>query len=139
MKIESNQHAGEGIKSVQSMHEKLDRLMAKHKPSKRDQVHQVFRDLYPRLEVYIAMDKPLKEVLAAFNELSKSKVCTRTFNDMLAQERARRDDIDDPACCAACGQPLKVFRQAAEGVAGQSATSAIDPPSAEQEGIACSL
>ena len=37
-----------------------------------------------------ASGKLLKDILAAFNELAQAKVCARTFNDMLEQERARR-------------------------------------------------
>ncbi|MEC3887141.1 hypothetical protein [Xanthomonas campestris] len=97
-------------KAMLALQEKLDRLLAKAKPAKRELTQQYFRDLYPRLEVHLASGKLLKDVLAAFNELTQAKVCARTFNEMLDQERARRDDAGNPVCCAACGQPLKAFR-----------------------------
>ncbi|CAN4280804.1 hypothetical protein LJR125_003712 [Pseudoxanthomonas sp. LjRoot125] len=94
-------------KVLQALHEKLDRLMAKAKPTKREMTLQQFRDLYPRLESYLASGKLLKDVLVAFNELTQAKVCARKFNDMLDHERARRDAAGNPICCTACGQPLK--------------------------------
>ena len=93
--------------NTQALFDKLDRLIAKNKPSKRDQIRHVFRDLYPRLEAHVAMGKPLKDVLAAFNELTQAKVCTRTFNEMFDEERARRDQQGNPVCCDACGHPLQ--------------------------------
>lgn len=92
---------------TQALHEKLDRLLARAKPTKRELIQQHFRDLYPRLEAHLASGRPLKDVLTAFNELVQAKVCARTFNDMFEQERARRDDDGNPACCVACGQRLK--------------------------------
>ena len=68
---------------------KFDRLMAKSKPSKREQTKKIFRDLYPALREHIAHGKPLKEVLTAFNTLNRSSLCLRTFNDMLAKEHER--------------------------------------------------
>jgi hypothetical protein len=96
---------------VQALHDKLDRLLAKAKPNKRELTLQVFRDLYPKLEAHLASGKLLKDVVAAFNELAQAKVCARTFNDMLDQERARRDDAGNPVCCVACGAPLKLVQE----------------------------
>lgn len=93
-----------------ALQEKLDRLLAQAKPSKRDVIQQQFRDVYPTLETHLA-NKPLKEVLSAFNTLIKAKVCIRTFNEMLFKERARRDEDGNPICCDACGQvrPLRTL------------------------------
>ncbi len=91
------------------LQEKLDRLLAKAKPNKREQVLMYFRDLYPKLEEHIALGKPLKDVLAAFNSLTQSNVCLRTFNEMLAKERNHRGEAGGPACCHTCGQPLKAM------------------------------
>jgi hypothetical protein len=96
-------------KAAIALQEKLDRILAKTKPNKREQVSMYFRDLYPKLEEHIALGKSLKDVLAAFNSLTQSNVCLRTFNDMLAKERDHRGDVGDPACCHACGQPLKAM------------------------------
>ena len=93
-------------KGLQALHEKMDRLMAKNKPSKREQVRQVFRDLYPKLETYVAQGNALKDVLATFNEVTQAKVCARTFNDMFEEERALRDRNDDPVRCNFCGHAL---------------------------------
>jgi hypothetical protein len=90
-----------------SLQEKLDRLLAKAMPSKRDLIQQTFRSLYPRLEAYLAQGKPLKEVLAAFNKLAESNVCQRTFREMLDKERERRDQDGNPVCCQSCNQPLQ--------------------------------
>jgi len=89
------------------LQDKLDRILAKAKPSKREQIQKAFLDLYPKLEEHIALGKPLKEVLAAFNALIQSNVCVRKFNEMLASERNRRNKDGNPACCHACGQVLK--------------------------------
>lgn len=97
----------------QALFDKLDRLLAKAKPSKRELIQKCFRDLYPRLEAHLANGIPLKEVLAAFNQLAQAKVCARTFNDMLEQERALRDRNGNPVCCATCGS-LLVPRAATE-------------------------
>ncbi|HKR77114.1 MAG TPA: hypothetical protein VJR95_10630 [Rhodanobacter sp.] len=94
-------------KATLALQDKLDRLLAKAKPSKRELTQQYFRDLYPKLEAHLASGKLLKDVLAAFNELVQAKVCARTFNEMLEQERARRDQAGNPICCAACGRPMK--------------------------------
>lgn len=98
-------------KAMLALQDKLDRLLAKTKPTKRDLTLQYFRDLYPKLEVHLASGKLLKDVVAAFNELAQAKVCARTFNDMLDQERARRDDAGNPVCCVACGVPLKLVQE----------------------------
>ena len=92
--------------STQAMLDKLDRLLAKAKPSKRELTQQHFRNLYPKLEVYLSKGTPLKDVLVAFNELAQAKVCARTFNDMFEQERARRDHDSNAVCCSACGSRL---------------------------------
>lgn len=91
---------------VQALQDKLDRLLAKAKPSKRELTQQYFRDLYPKLEAHLASGKLLKDILAAFNELVQAKVCARKFNEMLEQERARRDASGEPVCCVACGHRL---------------------------------
>ena len=96
-------------KAAIALQEKLDRLLAKAKPNKREQVWMYFRDLYPKLEEHIALGKPLKDVVAAFNSLTQSNVCLRTFNEMLAKERNHRGEVGDPACCHACGRPLKAM------------------------------
>lgn len=94
-------------KAVTALHDKLDRLLSKAKPGKREQVQRYVRDLYPKLKEHIALGKSLKEVLAAFNALTQSNVCLRTFNEMLSKERERRDKDGNPDCCHACGQSLK--------------------------------
>ncbi len=98
-------------KSMQMLHEKLDRLLAKAKPTKRELTQQYFRDLYPKLEAHLASGKLLKDILAAFNELVQAKVCARTFNEMLEQERARRDATGKPVCCVSCGHRLNSAQQ----------------------------
>ena len=110
-------------KAMLTLQDKLDRLLAKAKPKKRDITQQHFRDLYPKLEAHLASGKLLKDVLSAFNGLVQAKVCTRTFNEMLAQERARRDDAGNSVCCFACGHPL--HRAQADR------TSAVLPPTHE--------
>jgi hypothetical protein len=90
-----------------SLQEKLDRLLAKATPSKRDLIQQMFLSLYPRLEAYLVQGKPLKEVLSAFNKLAESNVCQRTFREMLDRERDRRDQDGNPVCCQSCNQPLQ--------------------------------
>lgn len=90
-----------------SLQEKLDRLLAKATPSKRDLIQQVFLSLYPKLETYLAQGKSLKEVLAAFNKLAESNVCQRTFREMLDKERECRDQDGNPICCQSCHQPLQ--------------------------------
>ena len=109
-------------KGLQSLHEKMDRLMAKNKPSKREQDRQVFRDMYPKLEFYLAQERPLKDVLAAFNELAKSKVCARTFNDMFEEERALRDRNGDPVRCNLCGHALHSGGSEAASLPGSPST-----------------
>ena len=98
-------------KATLALQDKLDRLLAKAKPSKRELTQQYFRDLYPKLEAHLASGKLLKDILAAFNELVQAKVCARTFNEMLEQERARRDEAGNPICCVACGQPVNSAQQ----------------------------
>ncbi len=98
-------------KATLALQDKLDRLLAKAKPTKRELTQQYFRDLYPKLEAHLASGKLLKDILAAFNELVQAKVCARTFNEMLEQERARRDDAGNAVCCVACGHPLKLAQQ----------------------------
>ena len=94
-------------KAAALLQDKLDRLLAKAKPSKRDMTQQNFRNLYPKLEEHLTQGKPLKDVLAAFNTLTQANVCLRTFKEMLASERDRRDNSGDPVCCHTCGQSLK--------------------------------
>lgn len=115
MTLDNKNPAAEGRRDGQTcaensanraLSDKLDRLLAKAKPSKRELIQQRFRDLYPRLEVHLSKGVPLKDVLAAFNELTQAKVCARTFNDMLEQERTRRDHDGIPVCCSACGNRL---------------------------------
>ncbi len=98
-------------KAMLALRDRLDRLLAKAKPSKRELTQQYFRDLYPKLEAHLASGKLLKDILAAFNELAQAKVCARTFNEMLEQERARRDEAGNPICCVSCGQPLHSAHQ----------------------------
>lgn len=93
-------------KGLQSLLEKLDRLMAKTQPGKRDRIRQIFRDLYPTMEAYRTQGKSLKDLLTAFNELAQGKVCARTFNDLFEEERALRDRNGDPVCCNVCGNAL---------------------------------
>ena len=115
MTLDNTNPAAEGRRDGQTrtensasraLSDKLDRLLAKAKPSKRELIQQYFRNLYPRLEAHLSKGVPLKDVLAAFNELAQAKVCARTFNDMLAQERADRDRGGNPIRCLACGNPL---------------------------------
>ncbi|RDZ27453.1 hypothetical protein [Lysobacter silvisoli] len=98
---------------VQALYDKLDRLMAKAKPTKREQMQQRFRELYPRLESYLMSGRLVRDVLTAFNDLAQANVCARTFNDMLDQERARRDENGNLICCDTCGQALKPTRKSA--------------------------
>ena len=98
-------------KSTSALHDRLDRLLAKAKPTKRELIYKSFRDLYPKLEAHLTSGKLLKEVLSAFNELAQAKVCARKFNEMLEQERARRDEAGNPICCVACGQPVNSAQQ----------------------------
>lgn len=93
-------------RTTSALHDKLDRLLAKAKPTKREFIQKRFRDLYPKLEAHLTSGKLLKEVLSAFNELAQTKVCARKFNEMLDEERARRDASGKPVCCLACGQRL---------------------------------
>lgn len=102
-------------KAIQVLQDRLDRLLAKAKPTKRELTQQYFRDLYPKLEAHLASGKLLKDILAAFNELVQAKVCARTFNEMLEQERARRDEAGNPICCIACGHRLNTAQQNAPG------------------------
>lgn len=110
-------------KAKLALHDKLDRLLAKAKPTKRELILQHFRDLYPRLESHLAAGKLMKDVLAAFNELAQAKVCARTFNEMLDQERARRDEAGNPVCCATCGRSLMLAREGQAPLAQASDSS----------------
>ena len=92
--------------SSQNLLAKLDRLLAKAKPSKRELTQQHFRDLFPGLEAHLSKGAQLKDVLAAFNELAQAKVCARTFKEMLDQERACREQAGNSLCCGSCGRPL---------------------------------
>lgn len=98
-------------KAMLALQDKLDRLLAKAKPSKRELTQQYFRDLYPKLETHLSSGKLLKDILAAFNEVAQAKVCARTFNEMLEQERARRDEAGNPICCTSCGHLLNSAQQ----------------------------
>ena len=109
MNVNNVSHLSANEKTALDLQDKLDRLLAKAKPGKREQVQRSFRNLYQRFEEHLALGKPLKEVVAAFNVLTQSNVCLRTFNDMLTKERERRTRDDDPVCCQACRQPLKPF------------------------------
>ena len=100
--------------------DKLDRLLAKAKPSKRELIQQCFRDLYPRLEAHLTNGVPMKEVLAAFNQLAHAKVCARTFNDMLRQERACRDQNGEAIRCSTCDRPLLLTPDAAPHGSGSA-------------------
>ena len=94
-------------KAMLALQEKLDRMMAKGKPTKREEALKSFRYVYPRLESYFASGKPMKEVLTAFNEVTQSKMCARTFKELLDQERMRRDQDGNSICCESCGHVLK--------------------------------
>ena len=92
--------------NTQALHNKFDRLLAKAKPTKRELIQQCFRDLYPKLEVSLSKGTPLKDLINAFNELAGAKVCARTFNEMLLQERGRRDQEGNSVFCENCGNRL---------------------------------
>ena len=118
-------------KATLALQDKLDRLLAKAKPTKRELTQQYFRDLYPKLEAHLASGKLLKDILVAFNELVQAKVCARTFNEMLEQERGRRDAAGNPVCCVACGHRLESDQQndaARPHVSGALSESADFPP-----------
>lgn len=122
-------------KAMLALQDKLDRLLAKAKPTKRELTQQYFRDLYPKLEAHLASGKLLKDILAAFNELVQAKVCARTFNEMLEQERARRDAAGNPVCCVTCGHRLNPAQQneaAPSDISGSLSDSA-DLPSTHSE------
>ncbi len=93
-------------KTALTWQEKLDRLLAKTTPSKRDLTQQMFLSLYPKLEEYLTQGRLLKEVLAAFNKLAEANICQRTFRDMLDKERKRHAEIGDVPCCPNCSRPL---------------------------------
>lgn len=118
-------------KTTLALQEKLDRLLAKAKPTKRELTLQQFRDLYPRLEVHLAAGKLLKDVLAAFNELVQAKVCTRTFKEMLDQERARHHEGGSPVCCNACGQPLRPRSTGSKASTDTAIASPLTTPESE--------
>lgn len=107
-------------KAAFALHEKFDRAMAKAKPTKREEALKSFRNLYPSLELHIAAGKPLKDILAAFNDVTQNKMCARTFKDLLDQERAQRNRAGDRICCHSCGQPLKLMKIEAKEVAPES-------------------
>lgn len=92
-------------KAAFALHEKFDRAMAKAKPTKREEALKSFRNLYPRLEMYLAEGKPMKEVLAAFNEVTNGKVCARTFKELLKQQRANQASSGSHIASCTCGQP----------------------------------
>jgi|APLak6261704052_1056271.scaffolds.fasta_scaffold00793_3 hypothetical protein len=92
-------------KAMLALEEKLERLLAKAKPSKRELTQKTFRGLFPKLQAYIDTGMPLKDVRTAFNSLVESNVCARTFNEWLSKEREFRQS-SDANCCYACGQPL---------------------------------
>lgn len=119
-------------KATLALQDKLDRLLAKAKPTKRELTQQYFRDLYPKLEAHLANGKLLKDILAAFNELVQAKVCARTFNEMLEQERARRDSAGNSVCCVACGRPLQAAQPRAAETDG-SLSEPTDLPSCDSE------
>jgi hypothetical protein len=106
MTTTTQRHSSDADKAVLDLQVKFDRLLAKTKPSKREQIQGKFRDLYPNLEAHLVQGKTLKEVLAAFNGAIQSSVCMRTFKEMLAAERSRYDQEGKYACCHYCGQSL---------------------------------
>lgn len=116
-------------KYAHALNEKFDRLLARAKPTKREVTLHAFRHLFPRLEAHLSDGRLLKDVLAAFNELSKVKVCARTFNEMLEEERTRRVKEGDVACCRECGHPLRglnsIKRQPTQGEAIASDDAAV--------------
>jgi len=93
-------------KAALSLEQKFDRLLCKSKRSKRQVIQKTFEDLYPKIEQHLVRGGPLKQALAAFNTLTEANVCLRTFNGMLAKERARRGASGGSCLCHACGQPL---------------------------------
>jgi hypothetical protein len=93
-------------KATIDLQNKLHRLLAKAKPSKRELVQKHFRDLFPTLEAHLLQGKTLKDVVSAFNVLTQSNVCLRTFKEMLAAERARCDENGNPIFCTTCGRTL---------------------------------
>jgi hypothetical protein len=93
-------------KATIDLQNKLHRLLAKAKPSKRELVQKHFRDLFPSLEAHLLQGKTLKDVVSAFNVLTQSNVCLRTFKEMLAAERARCDENGNPIFCTTCGRTL---------------------------------
>jgi hypothetical protein len=95
-------------KATLDLQAKLDRILARTKLTKREQIQKNFRDLYPKVEEHLAQGKPLKDVLAAFNALNQSNVCLRTFNDLLEKERERRGKDGASVRCHACGQPFEI-------------------------------
>ena len=115
----------------QVLHDKLDRLLAKSKPSKRAVIQRYFNDMYVRLETHLANGVPLKEILVAFNELAQAKVCARTFNEMLEQERASRDREGNPLCCPACSTRLATTMPTKPVIATCVATPNLDTKDSE--------
>ena len=122
-------------KALPALQDRFDRLLAKAKPSKRELTQHYFRDLYPKLEAHLASGKLQKDILAAFNELVQAKVCARTFNEMLEQERVRRDAAGNPMCCVTCGHRLNPAQQneAAPPDINGSLSNSTDFPSTHSE------
>lgn len=128
-------------KAALDLQDKLVRLLAKAKPSKREQIQGLVRDLYPTLEEHRFRGKSHKDLLAAFNAISESNTCLRTFKELLEQERGRRDECGLSVCCAACGQHLNVdstkrLLASTESAANESsafgtATYSSNPPESE--------
>lgn len=117
-------------KAALSLEQKFNRLLCKSRPSKRQVIQKTCEDLYPTLEQHLAQGRPLKQVLAAFNELAGANVCVRTFNAMLAKERARRGAYVGLNICHACGQPLG--RTNPESLLPNSSTSGSEESEVEQ-------
>lgn len=135
MSIDAIPATGVEDKAMLALQDKLDRLLAKAKPTKRELTQQYFRDLYPKLEAHLASGKLLKDILAAFNELVQAKVCARTFNEMLEQERARRNAAGNPVCCVTCGHrlnPAQQYEAAPSDISGSLSDSA-DLPSTHSD------
>lgn len=108
MTATTTSQSSDADKTTRDLQGKLDRLLARTKPSKREQIQKNFRHLFPKLEEHLALGKPLKGVLAAFNALNQSNVCLRTFNDLLNRERERRGKDGASVRCHACGQPFEI-------------------------------
>lgn len=114
-------------KATLALQDKLDRSLAKTKPSKRELTLQYFSDLYPRLEAHLALGKSLKDVLVAFNDVTHLKVCARTFNEMLKQQRSNNTNGGDAPGCRTCGKPLSPsdFQSGSSAVAVEAETEEV--------------